>query len=380
LQALCQALDAGTPFDLAILDMQMPGMDGATLARAIRADPRLSGLVLVVMTSLGQHGYAQNRLKEIGVAASLTKPVRQVELFACLASVLAGGARPSLAPRGPGAAPEAVRTGIRRGARILLAEDNITNQQVATGILNKFGLKTDTVANGQEALVALRDMPYDLVLMDVQMPVMDGLEATRQIRNPQSALRNHQIPVIAMTAHAMAGDRDLCLQAGMNDYVSKPVDPQSLAKVLAKWLPEAPSGIPGESPASPSQPPAPAAGTPAAPAVAVFDRAGLLARLMDDENLLRIVQESFLNEVPQDIEVLQKLVARGEAKLAGMQAHKIKGAAANVGAEALREVAAAMEKAGKEGNAIVLPQHLRELQQRFDQLRRVMETNGTEAT
>jgi CheY-like chemotaxis protein len=121
--------------------------------------------------------------------------------------------------------------------RILLAEDNITNQQVAVGILKKLGLRADAVANGAEAVKALEALPYDLVLMDVQMPEMNGLEATRHIRNPQSAVRNHQIPIIAMTAGAMQGDREKCLEAGMNDYVSKPISPQALAEALDKWLP-----------------------------------------------------------------------------------------------------------------------------------------------
>jgi CheY-like chemotaxis protein len=124
-----------------------------------------------------------------------------------------------------------------RQARILLAEDNLTNQRVAVGILKSFGLRADTVSDGAEALKALESIPYDLVLMDVQMPVMDGLEAVRQIRNPQSKVRNHAIPTIALTAHAMQGDRERCLQAGMNDYLSKPVSLQALAVILARWLP-----------------------------------------------------------------------------------------------------------------------------------------------
>ena len=121
-------------------------------------------------------------------------------------------------------------------ARILLAEDTITNQKVALGILHRLGLRADAVADGAEAVHALESIPYDLVLMDVQMPVMDGLEATAVIRNPESAVLNHAIPIIAMTAEAMQGDREKCLAAGMNDYVSKPVTPRSLADRLALWL------------------------------------------------------------------------------------------------------------------------------------------------
>ena len=168
------------------------------------------------------------QMEEIGFAAYLTKPARQSEIFDCLSAVLAGTA-PARQAR-PIVTRHTIRE-MRRGVvRILLAEDNITNQQVALGILKKLGLRADAVANGAEAVKALETLPYDLVLMDVQMPEMDGLEATRQIRNPQSAVRNHQIPIIAMTAHAMQGDREKCLEAGMNDYVSKPISPRPWRK------------------------------------------------------------------------------------------------------------------------------------------------------
>ena len=131
-----------------------------------------------------------------------------------------------------------------RKARILVAEDNITNQQVALGILKKLGLAADAVANGEEVLQVLAVVPYDLVLMDVQMPEMDGLQATCQIRDPQSGVLDHQIPIIAMTAHAMQGDRERCLEAGMNGYVFKPVTPLALADALHEWLPRKPKKTP----------------------------------------------------------------------------------------------------------------------------------------
>ena len=137
---------------------------------------------------------------------------------------------------------------LRRGAaRILLAEDNITNQQVAVGLLKRLGLRADAVADGAEAVKALESLPYDLVLMDVQMPVLDGLEATRQIRNPHSAVLNHEVPIIAMTANAMQSDRNECLDAGMNDYVSKPVSRRALAEALDRWLPKEAAGTQEES-------------------------------------------------------------------------------------------------------------------------------------
>ena len=157
--------------------------------------------------------------------------------------------------------------------RILLAEDSKINQMVAIGILNSLGLSADAVANGAEAVTALESIPYDLVLMDVQMPEMDGLEATRQIRSPHSAVRNHQVPIVAMTAHALRGDRERCLEAGMNDYLTKPVSPQALAAVLAKWLPT-------ETEIAESPPTSPVPGV--RPQYPIFDRLGLMARLLDD--------------------------------------------------------------------------------------------------
>jgi CheY-like chemotaxis protein len=189
-------------------------------------------------------------MEEIGFAAYLTKPARPADLLDSLSVVLGGAA--AAQPTRPIVTRHAIRE-LRRGVvRILLAEDNITNQQVAVGLLKRLGLRADAVANGVEALQALEARPYDLVLMDLQMPEMGGLEATRQIRNPDSAVRNHEVPIIAMTANAMQGDREECLEAGMNDYVSKPVSRQALAEALDRWLPResAASSISGPASAS----------------------------------------------------------------------------------------------------------------------------------
>jgi CheY-like chemotaxis protein/signal transduction histidine kinase len=235
LQALYQARDAGDPFKVAIVDMQMPGMDGATLARIIKSDEKLKDTLLVLCCSLGQRGDAK-RMQEIGFSAYLVKPVRHWEIRGCLSAVVTGTVVTE--PEQPLVTRHTIREINRGVVRILLAEDNITNQQVAVGILKKMGLHADAVANGAEAVKALESLPYDLVLMDVLMPEMDGFEATRQIRNPFTMVRNHEIPIIAMTANAMKGDREKCLEVGMNDYVSKPVSPQALADVLEKWLPK----------------------------------------------------------------------------------------------------------------------------------------------
>jgi CheY-like chemotaxis protein len=175
-------------------------------------------------------------LKEIGFAAYLNKPVKKSHLYDCLVTVM--GIPSSLEKER--SIPIITRHGLeeakKRRIRILVAEDNVVNQKVALRILEKLGYRADAVANGQEAVTALEKIPYDLVLMDVQMPEMDGFEATGVIRDPTSRVRNHDIPVIAMTAHAMKGDREKCLEAGMDDYVSKPVTALALNKTLEKHL------------------------------------------------------------------------------------------------------------------------------------------------
>jgi len=365
LQALYRARDAGDPFRAAILDMQMPGMDGTALARAIKADETLKDTRLVLLSSLGQRGDAR-KMEEIGFAAFLIKPARQSELLGCLSAVLAGTIVAKQAQ--PILTRHAIRE-MRRGAvRILLAEDNITNQMVAVGILKKLGLHADAVANGAEAVKALETLPYDLVLMDVQMPVMDGMEATRQIRDPRSAVRNHPIPIIAMTAHAMQGDRERCLEAGMNDFVTKPVDPHALAEALEKWLPKETATTTDQAPGV-SEAVSVSAAEQEAP---VFDRAGMMTRMMDDEELARTVIEAFLDDVPKQIEALRSYLEAGDAISAERQAHTIKGASANLGGEALRALAFEMEKAGKAGNLEYVMAYLPEMERQFARLKGAM--------
>ncbi|MEI7745241.1 MAG: response regulator, partial [Chloroflexota bacterium] len=350
LEALHWAKDEGDAFAAAVLDMQMPGMDGADLARAIKADGRIASTPLVLMTSLGHRGDSRE-MHEIGFAAYLVKPTRQSDLFDALSVVLAGAPTSAGGRVGAGvpADLEAVALGLGGAdVRILLAEDNVTNQQVAIGILAKFGLRADVAVNGLEALRALEKVPYDVVLMDVQMPEMDGLEATRQIRDPGSSVLDHQVPIIAMTAHAMRGDRDRCLQAGMDDYLTKPVHPRALAGALERWLarpgrPRHP-GLPASARLDDALTDAGEAATP------VFDRAGMLGRLMGDEDLAGVVALGFIEDIPKQIELLRNGLAAGDIELAARQAHAIKGAAANVGGEVLRAVATEMEEAGRAGD------------------------------
>ena len=376
LQMLSQASAEGDPFQTAIVDMQMPGMDGTTLARAIKADASLKETRLILLTSLGRTGSSQD-MAQIGFAACLTKPARKADLLRALAENWS--AESLQVPKR--------QQKMRRGAvRILLAEDNIINQQVASAMLEKLGYQADMAANGEEALKVLANSAYDLVLMDVQMPVMDGMTATREIRkrelagsgDPAGSFSSH-LPIIAMTANAVQGDREDCLKVGMDDYLQKPVSLQGLEDMLEKWLPQeaaenetvdagllnksgegASSAALGKDGLSDGHDKSDAA----APEVAVWDRAVLLERMSGDEELEKRMLGSFLTYMPQQIVALRKIVESEDVVAATRQSHSIKGAAANVGGEAMRLVAAAMESSGHEGN-------LAGIQTRLDKLERV---------
>jgi len=255
LDRLRAAAASGDPFRIAILDMVMPEMDGETLGRMIKDEPALRDTVLVMMTSIGSRGDA-GRFEKAGFAVYLTKPVKQSRLFNCLMAAI--GRKPS-----DQTSPNRIITRhtvaekSKQKTRILLAEDNIINQKVALKVLEKLGYRADVVANGLEALKALEMIPYDMALMDVQMPEMDGLEATREIRKReeliaqkkdagfsdelsalsfQHSARSKHIPIIAMTAHAMEGDKEMCLKAGMDDYLTKPIQPSKFGETIARWI------------------------------------------------------------------------------------------------------------------------------------------------
>ncbi|MBN1477918.1 response regulator [Candidatus Sumerlaeota bacterium] len=232
LALLREAVEEKDPYHILLLDRQMPGMDGETLGRAVKSDSLISDTILVMLTSLAERGDA-SRLHEIGFAAYLPKPVKQSHLHDCLVTVL--GQR--VCARGPAAPPLVTRHTLRearRRAHILLAEDNPVNQRVAIHMLTRMGYLVDAVPNGREAVEALEHGRFDIVLMDCHMPEMDGYEATRRIREQENGLSH--TPIIAMTANAMKGDRERCLEAGMDDYLSKPVKSEDLADIIERWL------------------------------------------------------------------------------------------------------------------------------------------------
>ena len=338
LAALRAALNDGKPFTIALLDMQMPRMDGETLGRRIKEDKHLKDVALIMMTSVGRRGDAK-RLKDVGFAAYLTKPVKQSQLLDCLATVAgaAGGATEN-----KGSAPIITRHTLaeskRRAIRILLAEDNPTNQAVAIGLLKRIGYQVDAVGNGKDAVKALETLPYDLVLMDVQMPTMDGFEATRLIRSGTVDLRNPNVPIIAMTAHAMRGDREKCLEAGMDDYVSKPIRPAEIAEAVERQLTKG-DARQMKSEAQPSD---------ALNELPVFDKESLIEKVGDDPELVAVIIETFVTDAGAQIEALEAFLRDGDAQGFAAQAHSLKGAAGNVGAQRVYKLSLDLEMAGKE--------------------------------
>jgi two-component system, sensor histidine kinase and response regulator len=245
LNMLRAAATQGNAYDLAVLDVQMPEMDGLTLAAAIKADPAISGTRLILLTSLGQ-SLSDGELKAAGIAGYLVKPVKQSRLFECLINVIGKtAAENTVAKSSPArfASVHAQSNSRPCKARVLLAEDNVINQKVALGQLHQLGYVAEAVANGMEVLKALERIPYDIILMDCQMPEMDGYEATRLIRKREQSLDQRSTwkspaYVIGVTANAMPGDREKCLAVGMNDYLSKPVQSTELKEVLERWRPE----------------------------------------------------------------------------------------------------------------------------------------------
>ena len=236
LESLTKAFENGSPYNIAILDMQMPEMDGFQLAMRIKEDSRLfPNTRLMMLTSQGQRGDAE-KLKEAGFNGYLNKPIDQSILYNTLMTIAGANS-----PKQPLVTAYSARQLPQFNARVLVVEDNAVNQKVAQGLLKKFGIQVDIAANGQEALNTLENLPFDLVLMDCQMPVMDGYEATQKIRLPESKVLNQRISIVAMTANSMQGDRDKCLSVGMDDFISKPVNPSKLQEALKRWLPESKS-------------------------------------------------------------------------------------------------------------------------------------------
>jgi PAS domain S-box-containing protein len=351
-----EAALAGHPYSVALLETRIHDLDGLELGRRIKAHEELQATRLFMMTPLVRHGDAP-RITNAGFSGYLNKPIRQSQLRDRLA--FAAGCLDDAAqqPAHSTAGLQSIEKH-RSKARILLAEDNVTNQLVALKILEKYGYRVDAVADGKEVLDALSRLPYDLVLMDCQMPEMDGFEATRTIRKKEGTERH--IPVIAMTASALQGDREKCLEAGMDDYLSKPVEPAQLAAKVEQWLVQAEESLAVvelEATDEDDQP------------LAVFDKAGFLSRAMDDAELAALLVQTFLADAPVQMEALSTALESGETRQAEKLAHRLRGAAANMGGEALRETARMLEEAGKAGNLEGMRMLLPECRIRYEALK-----------
>ena len=265
-------------------------------------------------------------------------------------------------------------------ARILVVEDNKVNQRVARGMLGKFGVDVDLVANGEEAMSVLEQRSYDLIFMDCQMPVLNGFDTTRKIRDQESKVINHAIPIIAMTANALQGDRDRCIAAGMDDYISKPISASKVQQMLEQWLSDsyrqlAAQDMEAGEMITRQQPETAVAdvGKIQESRVTVFDYIAMSERLMGDKELISTVVEVFLMDMPRQVEQLKLLVEAGDVEQIAGLAHKIKGASANVGGMAFSKTALKIEQAGNIGDLDRIRQYMFELDHGFVELKTAME-------
>ena len=321
----------GKPYDVAIIDMKLPGMDGIDLTRAIKADASLSSLKLVMLSSLDAADDV-DRARALGVDRCLTKPVRRAELLACV-SALVGAAAPSAPQRTGGFTPMAPPAPLSLAtARLLLAEDNAMNQEIALEMLKDTGYRVTLAENGRQALSALARAEFDVVLMDCQMPELDGFEATRMLRRQEAQAGCRRTPVIALTANAMSGDRERCREAGMDDYVTKPYSRDKLLAALARWTQPTPNTTPCAVPGADGAALAPAA------AGAIDARALQALRAMQRAgrpSVLGRVLDLFNRDAPRLLAEMRDAAGTGDVETLRDAAHTLKSNCANVGATAL---------------------------------------------
>ena len=361
LEELRSAARTDAPYELAILDLQMPGMDGVELARRISDEPTISSTRVVLLASVGQRDHGEET-RRAGIEAYLTKPVRQSELYDALATAMG-------ITKERDAEEEPLITHVlgekRTGARLLLAEDNSINQAVAARSLEKLGYQVDVAGNGREALEALARGRYAAVLMDVQMPEVDGYQATAEIRRREGAGAPHT-PVIAMTANALAGDREKALAAGMDDYLPKPVRQEELAEVLRRWVPQ-------ETPRSdaPEAPPSRAAANGSDRALDPEVLAGL--RELGDAELLAELAEMFLDDASSRLADLREALKESDTRTLERAAHTLKGSSGNMGATRMSAICAELHDIGVSGNLAGAPELLERLEEEFGRVRPALE-------
>lgn len=321
LAMLRAAAARGRPYEVAIVDMKMPGRNGLELARVVQTEPELAGLRLVLLTSLGAMSAAEAR--RVGYAAYLTKPVRQAELYRCLLGVVAAPFPMPGGERGKGPGPDPALG----GRRVLLAEDSLVNQDVARTMLETLGCVVETVTDGEDAVRATGRERFDLILMDCQMPRMDGFAATAAIRRAETG-QGHRLPIVALTANAMAEDRDRCLAAGMDDYLAKPFELVQLQAVLRRWIRPVPAGG--------------GAGAAASLDGRALDQLRALQRAGTPSVLAKVIG-LYDTEVPALLSAMRRAVTAGDADGLRRAAHKLKSTSATLGATRLTDLCRALE-------------------------------------
>jgi CheY-like chemotaxis protein/HPt (histidine-containing phosphotransfer) domain-containing protein len=349
LAILQQAAEGGTLPDVALFDVQMPRMDGLELASAVAADTRLDPVRVILLTSA-----VSSRLARCDRAvASLTKPVRQAELVETIATALAVRLR-VVAPVAPAAPPTPAP---RLRGRVLVAEDNLVNQKVATAMLKHLGYRVDVVADGREAVEAIERAGYAAVLMDCQMPEMNGYEASAEIRRREKP--GHRVPIVAVTASAIKGDEDRCLAAGMDAYVTKPVTVEVLAAVLARLIDSPPEGAAAE----------------------VLDPATLDSLWELGGNSPAVLEELadlFIEGAPADIAMLNGAVAEVDLAAAARAAHRLKGSCAAVGATSMGRLAAQIEAAAMENRSDTVAARVATMDPLFEEVRTALRAAALE--
>jgi signal transduction histidine kinase/CheY-like chemotaxis protein len=330
LELLRQAADAGNLPDVALLDRYMPEMDGLELCRAVAGDPRLVDVRMIMLTSA-----SSSRTCE-GVSAYLTKPVRQSELLDAMASVLAVREAPATEPPADRVPP------VAGNLRVLVAEDNPVNQKVAVAMLKRLGYRVDVVANGAEAVDALERVPYAAILMDCQMPVLNGYEATEEIREREQRTPERHIPIVALTASAIKGDEERCLAAGMDAYVTKPVTVAALGEVLGRLVEPGNEVLDAET------------------VEGLWELGG------DTPAVLNELADAFIEGTPAQIAVLTGAVARSDLETVALAAHQLKGSCAAVGARSMGRLAAQIEAAAVENHSEHLPASVAQIEESFE--------------
>jgi len=366
LELLHAAAAQGDAYDVAILDMQMPGMNGLELARAIKSAPTLAGTQLLLLTSIGRPCGSVG-FQEVGIAACMTKPVRQSDLYDCLATVIgtpdidrSQTTRPNDRVQGDAVSHST--------ATLLVAEDNTVNQQVARSMLEAQGYRVDVVANGREAVAALERRAYAAVLMDIQMPEMDGFAATAAIRRIEGS--EHHTPIIALTAHALRGEREKCLEAGMDDYLAKPIMPQALDAALRRWVMRDAQAL------EPGDMAVPEAATDAALDWTVLENLRKL-EVATRKTILPQLLASFTAATPRRLTALHEAIAAGDTDALYREAHTLKGSSANMGAWRMAQLCGDLETLSQTNDLSQAASILTSIEAEYERVRVALEQVST---